>query len=271
MAIRKAGDALAKAARTQLAEAYLQEMRARKEPMIFDLEEYWRRNNIPESEQDWGAPTFDDRNLEAAVAQEGAASLSPSELRVALNSAAKETSIDPQSLSGPEKISLIADFLNDSGRHNYGIWPVQDPRGTYGATVFNYDKSPGTGLLIPDPMNPHWDSGGRPPYGTSFLPVPGGKFTHYFEQVRPNYDLNAEPSIYHTTLSTPTARKVYQGLIQERGARKEPTSHWGGAGIDELIDEIWRVRQADEITSEIGPTAYEVLAMQKVKEALQAR
>ena len=257
MAIRKAGDALEQAARTQLAEAYLQEMRARKEPMVFDLDEYWRRNNIPESERDESAPMFDDRNLEAAVIQEGAASLGPAELRLVLDRVAKETSIDPQSLSGPEKISLIADFLNDSYRHNYGIWPVQDSRGTYGATVFNNDKNPGTGLLIPDPMNPHWDPGGRPPYGTSFLPVPGGKFTHYFEQTRPD---NVEPNIYHTTLSTPTARKVYQGLIEERGARKEPASHWGGAGLDELIDEIWRVRQADEITSELGPVAREVLA-----------
>ena len=259
MAIRKAGDTLAEAARTQLAEAYLQEMRARKEPMVFDLEEYWRRNNIPESEQDWGAPTFDARNLEAAIAQEGAASLGPAELRLVLDRVAKETSIDPYSknwrypLSGPEKLGLIAEYLNDSGRSgrrtpNYGIWPVQDPRGTYGATVFNYDRHPEhPELLIPG----HQYSDGDPSLA-SFTPVPGGKFTHYFEQGR----LSDEPDIYHATLSTPTAREIYQGLIENEGATRSSSP----GGLEELIDDIWRVRQVDEIRNQLGPIAHEVLA-----------
>jgi len=259
LAIRKAGDALAEAARTQLAEAYLQEMRARKEPMVFDLEEYWRRNNIPESEQDWGAPVFDIRNLEAAIAQEGAASLSPSELRLALNRAAGDTrySIDPQSLSGPEKLALIGDLFNEYG-HNYGLYPVQDPRGVYGATVFDYDKIYNRGRL-PQLSVPSQHPLGEPSE-TLFHSVPGGKFTHYFEFT--------EPEIHHTTLSTPTARKIYQGLIQDRGATSPPINprllangryETSELGISDLVHDLWRVEKSDEIRNQLGPIAHEVL------------
>jgi len=258
LAFRKAGDHLAEAVRTQLAEAYLQEMRARKAPMIVDWDEYWQRNNIPESEQDWSVPSFDARNLEAAIEQEGAASLSPSELRLALNRVAEETSIDPYSknwrhpLSGPEKLHLIAEYLNDSGSggHNYGIYPVQDPRGTYGATVFNYDRHPEhPELLVPN------RSGSSDPTVASFTPVPGGKFTHYFEEDR---EWEQKPIIHHATLSTPTARQIYQGLVQGEGAVKRSRETAGD--IAEMVDNIWRVENADEVRNQLGPIARRVLS-----------
>lgn len=195
----------------------------------------------------------DTGRLWTPLQERGSVALGANDLRALLMDAASPR--QSAGMSPAERLGVIERYLQDQADSGAPmLFPVQDRKGVYGASVIDGDR------LVVHGLESQASGGGE----LSFVPGAQPGFTHVIEAVPSGDEVG---SVHATVLSQPTARKIYGAA---RGAGYGPVDgvleDWsmsGGVSADTgpVVQRLFQgLQQAQPaVTSQQGSTPFQIV------------